>query len=117
MFEKLSFPFKKLSICLIGVVGMCLMAQDAFAQEHEKIEVEITKSSEKINLEDHTGSQESGFQKPTLPKQVQQPVIKPASPPQKKEAVIAQEGKKPEQGSSTLSFNIFLYIVDKFRAD
>jgi hypothetical protein len=116
MFEKLSFPFKKLSICLVGVVGMCLWGQDAFAQEHEKVEIEISKNAEKINLEDHTGSQESGFQKSTLSKPTQ-PVIKSVTPPTKKEVVMAPEGKKPEQASSTLSFNIFLYIVDKFRAD
>lgn len=117
MFKKLSFPFKKLSICLIGVVGICLFAHDTFAQEHEKIEIEISKSVEKINLEDHTGTQESGFQKSAISKQVQQPVIKATPPQVKKDAGIIPEGKKPEQGSSTLSFNIFLYIVDKFRAD
>jgi hypothetical protein len=114
MFEKLSFPFKKLGICLIGVVGMCLWTQNAFAQE--KVEIENNKVPEKIILEDHTSSQETGFQKPTVTKQ-NLPVTKVAAPQPKKEVVYIPEGKKPEQTSSTLSFNIFLYIVDKFKAD
>jgi hypothetical protein len=114
MFKKLSFPFKKLGICLIGVVGMCLWTQDAFAQE--KVEIENNKVPEKIILEDHTSSQETGFQKNTVIKQTV-PVNKVAVPQPKKEVVYIPEGKKPEQTSSTLSFNIFLYIVDKFKAD
>ncbi|MEB2774747.1 hypothetical protein SYJ56_05485 [Algoriphagus sp. D3-2-R+10] len=36
---------------------------------------------------------------------------------QKKETQLSGEGKKVESTPSTLSFNIFLYIVDKFKAD
>lgn len=115
IFKILSFPIKKLGICLIGVVGICLWTQDVLAQE--KLETEISKVPEKLILEDQTNSQENGITKIIPSKQPLTPINKLVLSQPKKEAVFVSEGKKPESTSSTLSFNIFLYIVDKFKSD
>ncbi len=117
MFETSSFPFKKLGICLCAVAGMCLWTEDTFAQgEQEKVEIENIRNMDKPALEDHTSSQEAVSPRISATKQ-SQPVVKPTTV--KKENMIGGEGKKPEasQAPSTLSFNMFLYIVDKFKAD
>lgn len=117
MFETSSFPFKKLAISLCAVVGMCLWTEDAFAQsEQEKAEIENIRNMEKPALEDHTSSHEAGSPRISPSKQTQ-PVVKATVT--KKENMTGGEGKKvePSQAPSTLSFNMFLYIVDKFKAD
>lgn len=117
MFEASSFPFKKLGICLCAVAGMCLWTGDVFAQgEQEKVEIENTRNMERPNLEDHTSSPEAGNARISVLRQ-SSPVVKVTAA--KKENMAAGEGKKGEQSQapSTLSFNMFLYIVDKFKAD
>ena len=117
MFETSSFPLKKLSICLCAVVGMCIWTEDASAQsEQEKAEIETNRNMDKPALEDHTSSQESIIPRISTSKQTQ-PIVKPAAV--RKENLTGGEGKKAEssQAPSTLSFNMFLYIVDKFKAD
>lgn len=117
MFETLSFPFKKLGICLCAVVGMCLWTEDALAQdEQEKAEIETIRNMDKPALEDQHSSHESVSPRITTSKQIQ-PIVKPMSV--RKENLTGGEGKKaePSQVPSTLSFNMFLYIVDKFKAD
>ncbi len=115
MFKNSSFPFKK--ICFCAFVGICLFTGEAFAQgEQEKVEIETIRNMEKSALEDHTSSQEAGSPRISVSRQ-SPPVIKATVP--KKENMAAGEGKKvePTQAPSTLSFNMFLYIVDKFKAD
>lgn len=109
-----SYPAKKLGICLIGVFGMCLLIHETFAQE--KLETEISKIPEKLILEDHTNPQENGNSKIIASKNLQ-PINKVILSPPKKEGSNIPEGKRLEPTSSTLSFNIFLYIVDKFKSD
>lgn len=117
MFETSSFPFKKLGICLCAVAGMCLWTEDAFAQgEQEKAEIENIRNSDKTSIEEHNSSLEAPSSRISASKQTPT-VVKPTAV--RKEIMTSGEGKKPEstQAPSTLSFNMFLYIVDKFKAD
>lgn len=114
MLEKLSFSFKKLSFCLIGVTALFFWTHDVTAQD--RVDTEIAKVPEKIMLEDHTSYQENGGQKPMAPKAIPA-VNKTVANQPKKDNIFVPEGKKPEPIPSTLSQNIFLYIVDKFKAN
>lgn len=117
MFKTSLFPFKKLSIILCAVLGMCLWTEDVLAQgEQEKAEIENTRNMEKPTLEDHTSSQDA-LSPRISPSKQSQPFVKP--PAVRKDNMAGGEGKKVESATapSTLSFNIFLYIVDKFKAD
>lgn len=86
------------------------MAQD----EHEKMEVENVKPVDHPSDE----SSRTSLDRPTV-------TVTPSSSkstakvvaPQKKDPQVSGERKKAETMPSTMSFNIFLYIVDKFKAD
>ncbi len=117
MFETLSVPFKKLGIFICAVLGMCLWTGNVLAQsEQEKIEIESIGNMNKPVSPEHTSSLDSSSPKTSGSKQAQ-PVVN--ANPIRKEILISGEGKKSElpPAPSTLSFNIFLYIVDKFKAD
>lgn len=117
MFETSSFPFKKLGISVCAVLGMCLWTENAFAQsEQEKVEIENIRNMDKPTLEDHNSSSEAVSPRISTSKQSQPPIKATAV---RKENMTSGEGKKvePSAAPSTLSFNIFLYIVDKFKAD
>lgn len=116
MFEASSIPFKKLGICICAVLGMCLSTENAVAQsEQEKVEIENTRNMDKPVPEDHSSTLDGSSPKISASKQTQ-PIV--STPPVRKE-LMGGEGKKnePQAAPSTLSFNIFLYIVDKFKAD
>lgn len=117
MFENSSFPFKKLGISICAVLGMCLWTEDVLAQsEREKVEIENIRNVDKPVSEDHTSTLDGSIPKISASKQTQ-PVV--SATPFRKEILTSGEGKKtePSAAPSTLSFNIFLYIVDKFKAD
>lgn len=117
MFETISFPFKKLGISICAVLGMCLWTEVAFAQsEQEKIEIENIRNMDKPTLEDNSSSQDVVGPRISPSKQ-SQPIVKATAV--RKDNMTGGEGKKvePSAAPSTLSFNIFLYIVDKFKAD
>lgn len=117
MFNSTIFPFKKVSFLAATVMGMCLWTGESLAQEEQdKVEIEPLKSVDRPIRGDHAASQEV-----IIPKVVVTPKSKTLptqSTPIRREVVLGQEGKKStEPVSSTLSFNIFLYVVDKFKAD
>ncbi|MDF2156657.1 hypothetical protein [Algoriphagus sp. CAU 1675] len=115
MFNNSSFPLKKIGTCAVAVLGMCLWAGDSLAQtEQEKVEFENPRVLDRPVVEDHTTSNEVVIPKVVTPKQTPLPIN---STPIRREIVISPEGKKVEPVPSTLSFNIFLYVVDKFKAD
>ncbi|SFA73328.1 hypothetical protein [Algoriphagus aquimarinus] len=109
--------FKKIIFFGISVLGMCAYAGDTMAQsEKEKSEMDNVKPIDKPLMENHTdilndnhllGSPSSSGVTVTTSK----------ISPLKKDNLLSGEGKKAEPAPSTLSFNIFLYIVDKFKAD
>lgn len=117
MFETSSFPFKKLGISICAVLGMCFWTEDVLAQsEQEKVEIENPRNMDKSVSADHASNLENSTSKANQPKQIQSVASTPAV---RKENLTSGEGKKTESTAapSTLSFNIFLYIVDKFKAD
>jgi hypothetical protein len=107
--------FKKLIFFSIAVLGLCLLPKISFAQENMgKIDLESPKSSEKLNQENTINLLEGNSNSNNNQKQTVL-VQKPATG--KKDNIISSEIKKSESTPSTLNFNIFLYIVDKFKAD
>ena len=117
MFNFTILPFKKVSLLAAILLGICVFSEEASAQnEQEKVEIEPLKPLDRPIVEDHSTSQDV-----IVPKVVVTPKSKnlpTQHTPIRREALIGEEGKKtPEPVSSTLSFNIFLYVVDKFKAD
>ncbi|WP_026955868.1 hypothetical protein [Algoriphagus vanfongensis] len=112
------FSFKKAGILSGVTLGLCLLAGESFAQsERDKLEPESSKTMDRVILEDQL-EQEVVIPKvlPATNKSTQKPSPIPSTPI-RREVVLNPEGKKVEPVPSTLSFNIFLYVVDKFKAD
>ncbi|MEB2778811.1 hypothetical protein U3A58_00270 [Algoriphagus sp. C2-6-M1] len=117
MIIKTDFSFRKLAIFCIALFGVCFWAGDSMAQgEHEKSEMEHEKPLEKPLVENQSDQIDIQTRDSVTPAAVGNVTnIKSTVP--KKETQLSGEGKKAEFTPSTLSFNIFLYIVDKFKAD
>lgn len=117
MVIKTDFSFRKLTIFSIAVLGLCFWAGNSMAQsEREKSEMEQEKPVDRPlveNQSDHVDMRTGDSVTPSAA------VIVPTAKdtPLKKDPRLSGEGKKVEPTPSTLSFNIFLYIVDKFKAD
>ncbi|PZX58424.1 hypothetical protein LV84_01632 [Algoriphagus ratkowskyi] len=117
MIEITKYPFKKLAIFSLFAAGFCFFAGESLAQsDRDKMEVENTKPIDRPNIDHSTDIKDNSLQSNSVQpsviinrEKVQQPV--------KKEGNISGEGKKLETVPSTLSFNIFLYIVDKFKVN
>ena len=120
MILKTVFSIKNLTVFGIAAFGLCFWAGDAKAQsEREKSEIEherpiikplVENQSDQVDLQLHDNLAPASTTTTTAPS------VKTTSP-KKVEAQVSGEGKKVEPTPSTLSFNIFLYIVDKFKAD
>ncbi len=109
-----NFPFKKLTFYSTLVLVFCFFSGKSFAQsEQDKIELDNMKPTERGILEENSIGQETTSTK-NFPVKSAASASKPNAP---KKEVLPSEGKKSEVIPSTLSFNIFLYIVDKFKAD
>ncbi|WP_075350002.1 hypothetical protein [Algoriphagus marinus] len=110
------FPFKKITFFGIAVLGFCFLPEVSFAQEDlGKVESEILKPSDRVNQDNNINLLEGSPAGAILnPKQT---VVIQKGATVKKENPLVGEGKKTEPAPSTLNFNIFLYIVDKFKAD
>ena len=114
------FHFSKSLVLSLGVLGLMFFAIDASAQsENEKIEEINPKNNDRIILEDHTVIQGNSVSK-TLPNKSN--ITQKVTPSLTKKDLAAGESFsekdiKKNDSPSTLSFNIFLYIVDKFKAD
>lgn len=114
------FHFKKPALLSVAILGLALIAVDASAQtETEKVEENIPKSHDRVILEDQTSMQDnstSGINSPktSLTPKASTTVVKRDLPAG---GVIPEKDVKKNESPSTLSFNIFLYIVDKFKAD
>ncbi len=118
MFQTPIFPSKKIVFSALAIVGLCFCAGDILAQtEKEVIESDNAKPIERTLQENPSSDLESVSS--STPKSKQS--ISTTSPKNnaalKKSSSLGNEGKKPEASPSTMSFNIFLYIVDKFKED
>ena len=117
MFTKTGFSFRKLSIFSIAVLGLCFWAGNSMAQsEKETSEMEAPKPIDKPILENQSDLHIDAQPQHNIPAEAIVTSPKTTAAP-KKDSQLSGEGKKPETAPSTLSFNIFLYIVDKFKAD
>jgi hypothetical protein len=114
------FNFNKLTLISLGVLFLTLIATNASAQtENAKTEETHSRNTERIILEDHTVINENSSSSPFTPKAN---IIQKTLPAQVKKDLtagdaISEKDVKKNDSPSTLSFNIFLYIVDKFKAD
>ncbi|NVK48625.1 MAG: hypothetical protein HWE09_02575 [Cyclobacteriaceae bacterium] len=87
--------------------------------EQDKPIMESNRSMDKQILEEDPGLLQEPLITPNAAKPSQESkTIAPLIPstPIRREVVIGPEGKKTET-PSTLSFNIFLYVLEKFKAD
>lgn len=118
MLKFAGFHFKKPALLSAAILGLALITVDASAQsEHEKTEENSPRVNERVILEDHTTVQEnspSGLL-PVRPNST----LKATSVKRDLPAggILPEKETKKSESPSTLSFNIFLYVVDKFKAD
>ena len=115
------FHFTKSVSLFMVILGLTLIAVDSSAQsESEKMEDPNSRANDRVILEENPSLQDNIISSPL---HVAKPStsVKPATVPARQQpsnvgAVTEKEIKKNES-PSTLSFNIFLYIVDRFKAD
>jgi len=111
------FHFTKPALLCVAILGLALIAVDASAQsETEKMEEHNIKVNDRVLLEDNSSLQDnhsSVTSKPVTSVKVSQTPVKRDLPA----GGISDKDVKKNESPSTLSFNIFLYIVDKFKAD
>ena len=109
------YNLRKISFFCFAVMSFCLFSEVSFATENiGKVEPDMVKPVEKSHSDIAPLVNAANETFPILNKGI---VTSPKISPSKKEAGLVGEGKKPESAPSTLNFNIFLYIVDKFKAD
>lgn len=113
------FHFGKAFILTLSILGLALFSIDASAQsENEKVLEINPKNNDRVILEDQTviqdNSQKTIPSKTVIPQKTPSPVLKKDSTTGE---IISEKDVKRNESPSTLSFNIFLYIVDKFKAD
>ncbi|MBN7810073.1 hypothetical protein J0A68_03840 [Algoriphagus sp. H41] len=116
------FHFKKPVLLSAAVLGLALIAVDASAQsETEKVEENNPKGNDRVILEDNSLLQDNISSHINASKTANtvkaintNPVVKRDLPAG---GVVVDKDPKKIESPSTLSFNIFLYIVDKFKAD
>jgi hypothetical protein len=115
---KPSFPFTKIGISAFTLVVFCFLAGESYAQgEQEKVDLENVTQIEKPISEDQIQNLELLTPKVQPSKNLANPANKVAVKRDLPAGGVDKEIKKEESSPSTLSFNIFLYIVDKFKAD
>lgn len=120
MLQFSGFRIKKPVLLSAAILGFVLFSVEASAQiENEKVEEIVPKNNDRVILEDHTSLQDNSNSRFAPIKS--STTTKAASTPAKKEQsageIISEKDPRKSESPSTLSFNIFLYIVDKFKAD
>lgn len=113
------FHFTKAAFIGLFILTFALISVDASAQsETEKMEDTYLKHHDRVSLEDYSSIQDN--QSSTFPISI--PTVSPSktSATVKRDLPaggVSDKDIKKSESPSTLSFNIFLYIVDKFKAD
>jgi hypothetical protein len=114
------FHFTKSAILFMVVLGLALVVVDASAQsESEKMEDPSSRANDRVILEENPSLQENissplHVAKPSTSAKPAATTIKPQFPTT---GTVSDKEIRKNESPSTLSFNIFLYIVDKFKAD
>lgn len=114
------FHLSKPIILSLSVLGLMLFAVDASAQvENEKVEEIYPKGNDRVFLEDHSLIHDNSSLRlaPAKPNITQKPVSTVTKRDPNSGENSSERDLKKNESPSTLSFNIFLYIVDKFKAD
>ncbi len=114
------FHFKKPAMLSVAILGLALIAVNASAQtESEKEEDHTSKVNDRVVLEDHSLLQDNFSSPVHVTKSTPAKTSSPATVKRDLPAggVVVDKDAKKNESPSTLSFNIFLYIVDKFKAD
>ncbi|MHA7129488.1 hypothetical protein [Algoriphagus namhaensis] len=118
MTTKTSLPFLNSKFLTIFILAMGFFAIQGFAQEtQEKVILETRDEAPIVEDLDLSKGQPS-LATPSPQRKIASPPVK--STPTKKvnpDTLVENKEIKKEEGASTLSFNLFLYIVDKFKAD
>ncbi|MDE0560978.1 hypothetical protein OU792_13340 [Algoriphagus sp. NF] len=120
MLNKPTFPFGKIGFILTSVLALCLFSGESLAQNEQEKPIEVPRQSDRPVVEEdgsfhHNFNSDQNDIKANAELKVS-PVPIPTTPI-RREVVIGPEGKKSSEPSSTLSFNIFLYVLEKFKAD
>jgi hypothetical protein len=106
----------KLALSCMAVLGLFLLTTEVQAQEEN-----ARKPFEKQSVEEHNLPSEGGLSVSAAPtKPAAAKSILPVLPTKKEVhsgAHLQEKESKKNESPSTLSFNIFLYIVDKFKQD
>lgn len=107
--NKISFPFKK--SLFIGFLFCSVVSFDIVGQEER--ENVVSESSQ--GYDDLSGPESSDMQENTTEIKMTERSLTE----KKEEQLYEYEGEKEvkKEGMSTLSFNLFLYVVDKFKED
>jgi len=110
--NKISFRFKKSWV--LGFLFCSLVTFSATAQG-ERIKSHEDTSAEFESIPDHVGQDFSNNEKRSSEITGSKALIKKEN----KEQVNKHRGEKEvrKEGMSTLSFNLFLYVVDRFKED
>jgi hypothetical protein len=106
----------KLALSCIAVIGLFLLTTEVSAQEEN-----ARKPFERHSVEEHNLPSEGGVSINAAPsKPAATKTILPVVPTKREVhtgAHLQEKESKKNESPSTLSFNIFLYIVDKFKQD
>lgn len=114
------FHFKKPILLSAAIMGLALIAMDASAQsETDKMEENTPRVNDRVILEDHASLQDNHSSPQLLPKPSTPAKLTPQQATVRRDlpAGGVENQVKKNESPSTLSFNIFLYVVDKFKAD
>jgi hypothetical protein len=120
MLNQPTFSFCKIGLVLIFVSAFCLFSGETLAQNEQDKPVEIPRQLDRPVLEDDESFRPNLNSSQNEFKVNAELKVSPAtipSTPIRREVVIGPEGKKTNESTSTLSFNIFLYVIEKFKAD
>jgi hypothetical protein len=113
------FHFTKAALLSIAILGLAFITVDASAQsETEKMEENSPKLHDRVILEDNSSVQDN-HSTPILTSK-SATTVKAAQSTVKRDLPaggVSEKDVRKQESPSTLSFNIFLYIVDKFKAD
>lgn len=109
------FPMNKVTLLCAAIGGFVLFTSEVKAQEENS-----PRPIERPLVEDHTANQDvsaAGF--PLFKPAQKTPSVNTLGPKRDLPAggIFQEKESKKNESPSTLSFNIFLYIVDKFKED
>lgn len=120
MFKQTINTSSKTKFIAIFALSFCFFAIESLAQsEQEKVRTDLPVENSAVEDLDLSRGHVDLNSKSSTNKTVSKPATKTSVAAKKPVELSLVENKqlKKEEPASTLSFNLFLYIVDKFKAD